>query len=188
MGGLRVLGCLTILAATVVMSNLPAFADGVPSFGSGGLKAQAIPATAGANGHLQSAIVVTNTSNIAARVFLVAYPSASDNAGHAFEADALNNHVTGIFVCHAGSECLGIHKDETELNSTIIDPNGSINIVMDFHPRDQINSKAEFGDLVNVGMIVMAQAVREETTATGSKFVGGAWRSVSLGVSNIPLK
>jgi hypothetical protein len=184
----KVLSSMAVALLAVSLVGLtPVWADaGSLSFGSGGLKSQGVPGSINGEGYLLATIVVTNTSKVGARMFVSSLPSASDNKGHAWIADIMNGYVTGIHVCKGQSACLGGDRKSTEELATVLDPDQSLTVSLTMHPS--IAGKRECGDLYNVGFLAMVQPVREDTTASGSVFVGGAWRSTSLGVVNIPLR
>jgi hypothetical protein len=130
-------------------------------------------------------IIVQNTSSEACRVFAFEDTTAVDNAGNSWLTRPSSDHVSGVYVCNRRSRCLAEEKEATETSATIIEPKQSAVVTLTFAggPRDN-----QLGDLVSVGFVLMAQTVKEQATPSGMRLIGGPWRSVSVGVANLPLK
>jgi hypothetical protein len=151
-------------------------------------KVEALPAQATPNHSLSATLVITNTSITSARAFVRSNPdpTATDNRGHAWTANAQNN-VSGIYVCHLTEPCPSEELGSSQNAATVVDPGQSITIQIVFTPNTGSSNDDKLGDLYSLAMIAYVQPVREEQTDAGTKFVGGAWRTYSFGAVNRPL-
>jgi hypothetical protein len=151
-------------------------------------KVEALAAQATPDKNLNATLVVTNTSAVSARAFVRSNPdpTATDNRGHAWTANAQNN-VSGIYVCHVTEPCPTEELGSSQIAATVVDPGQSITIQIVFTPNTGSSNDDKLGDLYSLAMIAYVQPVREEQTDAGTKFVGGAWRTYSFGAVNRPL-
>ncbi|WFU91422.1 hypothetical protein QA644_25025 (plasmid) [Rhizobium sp. CC1099] len=167
-------------ALILSMGVFQAWAGGERTFGSAGIRAEAVSASASkSNATLVVTLVITNESSIAKQLFIAEEPTAVDNEGHSFSLNPNIYPVGGIYVCNNPTECLNNQKERTNDNATIVDANHSITVTLAF-PFGA--GKAEIGDTVSVGLLVHARSAVAEGDPSAK------WRTVSLGVPDISLR
>jgi hypothetical protein len=173
------------LSSFLILLPLMAFSSGAaqppvtPKFGSMGLSAQVVDASASKKAkNIVVAVIVTNDSDSPKQMYVSDQPTAADNFGNSFFATpTASGEVGGIYICSNRFQCLQEQKDQTEANATELDPGQSLTITLSF-PFN--NLSPTLGDRISVGLLVHA---KDTSVGTEAK-----WKTISLGAAKIALR
>lgn len=178
MSAIRSFPLLYPFLVVITIAVIPAKA--ASAFGSGGLEADNGAASAPSNGsNLAISINIKNTSERYIQIFISESPHATDNAGNSYSVDLIGDDVGGIYICKQMGNCLTSEKVKTEQNATLVKPEARMVITMTFCCRYNRDSK---GTLVSVGLTIHARDIIDE----GREY--GPWKTLSLGLPNIPIR